>query len=234
MDQLGEIYKESVWMLPMATFFIGFMGSAHCVGMCGGLVLACTPKPANNVSYQLGRLASYSVLAVIAGAFGSLLSFDTKDPYLNLIPAILMGGVFIWIGLKSFFGKKIFQNSKMNSKIMQLWQKVLPKNPKEVSLKSSFVVGSFSILLPCGFLYGVLFALGAFQSPGIAFVCILAFWVGTLPVMGLAPTLIKKVLQPLQKKMPLLTSGFLIVIGVATIAHRVYMTFQMSGCADCH
>lgn len=234
MDQLGEIYKQSVWLLPLATFFIGFMGSAHCVGMCGGLVLACTPKPANNMSYQLGRLLSYSALAIVAGLFGSLLNFNMKNPWLNLIPALLIGGVFIWIGLKSFVGKKIWHNTKLNLKIMALWKKILPTNPKEVSLTSSFLVGSFSILLPCGFLYGVLFALASFQNPLIALMCIVSFWVGTLPIMGLAPTLIKRFLAPWQKRMPRLTSSFLILIGVVTIAHRVYMSFIVSGCPNCH
>ena len=63
----------------IAAFLIGLLGSTHCIGMCGGIVGALTMGLADNVrhspmqllpyllTYNAGRLISYSVAGLIVG-----------------------------------------------------------------------------------------------------------------------------------------------------------------------
>lgn len=233
MDQLSRIYQDSIYLLPFATFAIGFMGSLHCVGMCGGLVMACTPKPKNNIAYHLGRLFSYSIIAILAGYLGSLLIIDFKNPYLNTVPAIFMGSIFIWFGARTFFKKSVRLNYPMKKSVLKLWARVMPRNPDAVTIHSSFAVGGLSIFLPCAFLYSVILALAAFQSPLISLICIFTFWFGTIPAIAIAPMAIKKVLRPLQTKQPILMSTLLISLGLVTIAYRLFQTYSKMA-PSCH
>ena len=59
--------------------FMGFLGSLHCAGMCGGLVTAVYMGSGQSgwsglLIYQLGRVTTYSVLGLLAGVSGTALS----------------------------------------------------------------------------------------------------------------------------------------------------------------
>ena len=63
-------------------------GSIHCVGMCGGFVLAVAAGrrgawrlAGHQVQLQLGKAVSYAFLGALAGAFGSA---DPREPRLHL------------------------------------------------------------------------------------------------------------------------------------------------------
>ena len=62
--------------LLIAALFMGFFGSPHCLGMCGGLVTAFSlsmkdVSPAKRralvFTYHFGRLSSYALLGLLAG-----------------------------------------------------------------------------------------------------------------------------------------------------------------------
>ena len=64
---------------------LGFAGSVHCVGMCGGIAGALAQSgprrgPAASALRALlhsgGRLASYAMAGAVAGAFGSLFAIS--------------------------------------------------------------------------------------------------------------------------------------------------------------
>ena len=61
-------------------FLYGLMSSVHCVGMCGGIVLSLSSNPAaksvtlQNVKYQAARILSYSLVGLLLGTLGTVLS----------------------------------------------------------------------------------------------------------------------------------------------------------------
>ena len=57
-------------ILPLSVLISSFLGSWHCVGMCGGLVAASTRSPLSVFSYHLGRLIGYCTVGAIAGGIG--------------------------------------------------------------------------------------------------------------------------------------------------------------------
>lgn len=228
MGQLDNIYESSKYLLPWTTFTIGLLGSLHCAGMCGGLVLSCSPKIKNNVTYQFGRLTSYSFLAMAAGSIGNYFAFSKSNPIASIVPAMAIGIFLIYLGIKLILKNKPGVNlPRFFTKLRgMMWKKALPRKGESVGIQTSYLIGFMSIFLPCGFLYGVILALATFNSPLLSLVSITTFWIGTLPVMSFAPGLIKRVLRPIYLRMPFVTSSFLILIGFLTIANRVAMAYQ--------
>ena len=58
-------------------FILGLLGSFHCVGMCGPIAFALPISKRNNtqliksrVLYNLGRIATYTLLGAIVGVLG--------------------------------------------------------------------------------------------------------------------------------------------------------------------
>ena len=163
---------ESIDLLSIAT--IAFLGSfGHCVGMCGGIVIAYsstkvqqgwskTQQTFSHLLYSLGRILTYSMLGAIFGYIGSVITFShTANGLLWLITGIAM----LLAGL-SLLGKVKFltliEHSFSKSKWYQQNFRALVSSQK---LSSFFFLGMLNGLLPCGFVY--FFAITAASSAGI-------------------------------------------------------------------
>ena len=63
----------------IALLMIGFLGSWHCVGMCGPIMgIKCLNKKEAGF-YQIGRLISYMALGYIAGSLGEFALASTQQ-----------------------------------------------------------------------------------------------------------------------------------------------------------
>lgn len=206
--------------IPWAFFFAGFGGSLHCVGMCGGLVAASCSKKGDVLSYQLGRGLAYLVLGGLAGGFGLLLNLKELPFGVRLLLPILLGSLFIYWGVLGLLKKKsaILVPRFLSQTYVSLYRRM---SPGSSSGRRSFTIGLLSIFLPCGMLYGVVLSTLAFQSFTMGAVGMFFFWLGTLPSMVIAPTLVRSVLRPLKFRLPRFYGTALIVIGILTISFRI-------------
>lgn len=204
----------------MLSVVAGFGGSLHCVGMCGGLVTATCEKSKDVFRYQVGRLIGYLLLGAFAGVLGNFLSFKNYPPEVSLIPAVIMGLIFIYMGLRKFMNKKMDfpLPAFFTSFYFLLWNKLVKTNR---GVSKSFFVGLISIILPCGLLYGVALGTVALQSLSLSLVSVFFFWLGTLPSMVMAPEIFRKIIRPLSVRLPKLTAVALMAIGLATISVRL-------------
>ena len=69
------MYTSSVFEIG---FFMGLLGSVHCIGMCGPLVMALPISHKTNSQkitaiclYHFGKISSYGLLGILFGLFGS-------------------------------------------------------------------------------------------------------------------------------------------------------------------
>lgn len=198
----------------------GFGGSIHCVGMCGGLVTATCERSNDVFRYQGGRLLGYMILGSLAGILGKFLSFKEYPAGFSLVPAIFMGLIFIYMGIRKFLNKKIeVPLPGILKKIyFSSWDKLVKNNR---GMSRSFFVGLISIMLPCGLLYGVALGTVALQSLPLSLVSVLFFWLGTLPSMVVAPELMRNIIHPLAVKLPKTSAVALMMLGLVTISVRV-------------
>src|SRR5690606_40275521 len=76
---------------------LGLASSLHCVGMCGPIAFSLGINPENkldftfrNLTYQLGRVTTYSVLGALLGVIGYGVSFAGLQNPLSIGVGILM------------------------------------------------------------------------------------------------------------------------------------------------
>ncbi|RXK14194.1 beta-carotene 15,15'-monooxygenase [Halarcobacter mediterraneus] len=181
---------ESINILTIIS--IAFLGSfGHCIGMCGGIVVAYSSTKINSswskskqsishILYSLGRVSTYVLLGAFFGFVGSVVTFDNTT---NGILLIVTGILMVLIGL-SLSGKFKFLTSIEHSvSKTELYQKSFRKLLSSDSLFSFYFLGMLNGLLPCGFVY--VFAITAASTASAlwgAFV-MLIFGLSTLPAM---------------------------------------------------
>lgn len=223
---MAQLNSEAGLYALVIAFLIGLSGSLHCVGMCGPLVSVTSKTKWQTVLYQVGRLLGYLLVGLTIGLLGKAILFKISRP-LNIVFSILIAAFFIYLGVRLYINKPL--SMKMPSIIQKIWNSL---NLKKQGNTHSFLVGLFSIFLPCGFLYAVLFATMSLQNLAVGLGTIVAFWMGTLPAMVSAPVLLNKVLQPFMKRRPQLTGLFLVSLGILTL----FIRFQnsQSHCLFCH
>ena len=228
----SDFSNASLYVIPWIAFLAGIGGSLHCLGMCGGLASACASDRTSNMTYQLGRLISYSIIGFIAGIFGHLFKGLNAHPFITVIPAFLIGIMFIFWGIQAWRGKST--EITVPSFLKPITSKLYGKTLKSASpFIKSFGVGFLSIFLPCGLLYGVVLSIATFQNPIIGMVGMAFFWLGTVPAMALAPEAFQRILRPLLKNSPRMMSVLLMSLGFLTISYRLAIWYGTDG-QSCH
>ncbi len=203
------------------------MGSAHCVGMCGGIVVTLARTRQQAILYHGGRLLGYLSLGAIAGFLGqrfSVLHPETGSPFAKILygfSAFLMGAYLIWIGTRVFRGKSLhglgLGQGRVAMLLAQAWKKVLG-NPDGSA--SALWGGVLTAFLPCGWLQSFLVGAIATQSvwKGAGFLGL--FWLGTVPAMSAATWLFRTSLTRVFSRMPRVAGAVLIGVGVLSLVHR--------------
>ena len=205
----------------------GLLGSAHCLGMCGGISgLFALHSSARGLrrqlpmalAYNAGRLASYTLLGCAAGVLGGRVA--------GLTPAaagpvrLVAGAVIILIGLQIAFDLRVLgilerMGGVVWSRISPLAGRLLPVN----SLPRALGLGLLWGLLPCGLVYSVLLVAASSARLTDGALVMLAFGIGTAPAMLLTGLGAARLSQLMQDRRTRLGAGLLIVLlGILTIA----------------
>ncbi len=208
----------------MVSFLAGLGGGVHCVGMCGGLVTVSCGNARHIFAYQGGRLLGYLSLGIAVGLLGEGLRELFLRLHLSALTAFVLGGLFVYWGLRMFVGKstEIPTPAFIGLLYRKLWGRFVAQS--STSSGRAFFTGLISILLPCGLLYGMVISASALGSLSEGLLSISFFWLGTLPAMVAAPVLLQKILTPMKKKIPKLYAVGLIALGLFTVFQRGSLT----------
>ncbi len=166
---------------------IGLVGSVHCVGMCGPIVLALPGQSIGSpvvyflsrLLYNLGRVATYSFMGAVAGVIGKSISIGG---YQQIVSIIMGVGILIAVLTPNKAINRLIKLPGVDSlkeNIKSLWLKYFD-NP---SLRSLFIIGVLNGFLPCGFVY--LGLAGAISTGGFAssILYMALFGLGTVPIL---------------------------------------------------
>lgn len=207
-----------------AAFAIGFLGSLHCVGMCGGLVTAMTMTRANIwwpgvISYQIGRLTTYVALGAIAGLIGGAFAHSDSLSGAQSALSIFAGGLIIILALHiaGWLPDPFVRLSQSITKATGL-AKWISNAATQDNPAPWYTVGLLNGLLPCGLVYA---ALGlALTAPGVipGATTMLAFGLGTVPAMLAVPALMRAISPQMRGHVLKAGAILLIAIGAFTIA----------------
>ncbi|NHZ97529.1 sulfite exporter TauE/SafE family protein [Massilia sp. CCM 8734] len=211
---------NAVNLIPV--FVVGLLGSVHCVGMCGGIVSAFSAVPpapvgarafpvavmtqraafdggARVLAYNTGRIASYMTAGALAGGLAGgartlagLTAWQAGGYWLANLMLVILGLYLMdaWRGL-----------ARLESLGQILWQRARPLMRFIVPLDSPLKMLALGALwgwLPCGMVYSVLMTAMFTGSGADGALVMLAFGLGTLPMllaMGMAGARLRAALQ---------------------------------------
>ncbi len=163
----------------MGAFLIGFLGSLHCVGMCGPIMLAfsgANPRNSGLLIYHSGRLFSYILIGFILGGIGSFVSIlkvqQVGTLVLGLVILMLYGVPMVRYRIERFY---------YNSRFYHYIRSIISKN---LSLRRrTLLSGVANGFFPCGLTYVAAagsIAMGGFWQGSLF---MLMFGLGTVPAL---------------------------------------------------
>ncbi|MBQ1805455.1 MAG: sulfite exporter TauE/SafE family protein [Oscillospiraceae bacterium] len=170
-----------------ALFLIGLSTSPHCLGMCGGILLsACHGREGRKaqfgaaLGYNGGRTLSYTALGAAFGALGTVLTYTLS---MKSMLFTMLGLVVVLLGLN-------------------MWGLLpaLPALPEELGTacrlperirhQTPLLVGLLTGFMPCGALYAAWLCAMSSGSTAKGALLMLAFALGTVPLMLLFASLV--------------------------------------------
>ncbi|MFO7715607.1 sulfite exporter TauE/SafE family protein [Desulfosarcina sp.] len=179
-----------------ALFMLGLLGSGHCIGMCGPLVVALpgqTGRFTAHLAYHAGRLITYGMIGSLMGAAGSglirLASAVGGDPLLwmsrvQVGMSLLAGVLLLFMGLfrLGFVAEPRWLNVAAPTRIPG-WRRLMSRTAAQRSDLDLFLMGLLLGSLPCGLSYAAFIkALSGAQVVSGALMAVV-FGLGTLPAL---------------------------------------------------
>ena len=198
---------------------VGFLGSFHCVGMCGPIALALPGSKKNisfiieRVTYNFGRIVTYSLLGAIFGVLGNIISLAGLQGPLS----ISLGLIIVVVALIPRHYRSAAAEMPIVSPLINGIKNLLPRFMKMHSKGALFVTGLLNGLLPCGFVYVGL--AGAVSTGDIlnSASYMAMFGLGTFPAMFLVSLGPRIFSTSLRTKIQKVTPYLAVAVGVLLI-----------------
>lgn len=203
----------------IALFSVGLFTSLHCVAMCGGINLAQSALSAQagrkvssaNLQYNLGRLASYTLVGGLVGAIGSVFRLNnTAQAAIQLAAAAFM--VLMALNLLDIGGLR----------------GIVPTLPAGLRMKlmakgshSSLYIGLLNGLMPCGPLQAMQLYAFSTGSPIMGALSMFCFCLGTVPLMlgfGLVSGRLNK---RFARPMSIASGALVLLMGMAMLSNAL-------------
>jgi uncharacterized protein len=199
-------------------FGAGFVGSFHCVGMCGGFACALGHDARGrgatvlrHVLYNTGRLTTYCFLGALAGAFGQIICtpqrsnvpvlgvpFDVAERILAIVAGLLAGG---------------FAASRFAVALRSL----LAARGRAAPL----AFGVFNGFLPCPLVYAFTAEAASSFQPLAGVLTMASFGLGTFPAMLMMGG-VGQILTPVWRRRGVtLAGGCILALGLVTLGRGV-------------
>jgi sulfite exporter TauE/SafE len=199
---------------------IGLIGSFHCIGMCGPIVVSLPLKQHDLISkiigtiiYNSGRVFTYSVLGILFGLLGRGIQLAGFQQWMSILLGVAM---IVSVLFPFFFREKIRIGSLFAGFSARLINR-LRKLFTDRSYFSLLMIGLLNGILPCGLVYVAI--AGAVSSGSVmsgAFF-MMFFGIGTIPLLFLTTLTSDAIGQPLRRKMRKVVPYFVFLIGVLFI-----------------
>lgn len=180
-----------------AAFLLGLFSTVHCIGMCGGIIGALSLALPEHIrehkprlwlfisSYNLGRIASYSLAGLLVGGLGHSLGDSVSGSVLAQGHSLLRyTGVVIMVAIGLYLAGWLPQLSMVEKLGLPLWRKLEPLGRRLLpvsTLPRALAYGMIWGWLPCGLVYFVLLWTLTSGGPIEGALTMLAFGLGTLP-----------------------------------------------------
>jgi uncharacterized protein len=207
-------------MLILPALLMGLVGSIHCLGMCGPIIVVLPGTGSERLRffvsrllYNIGRTLTYGFLGLIAGLIGQTFALAGYQQTLGIVSGSLM---IISVLLPSGFLRRVVP-WKGFQRMVEAVKNRLGRLLADGSTSSLLTIGILNGFLPCGLVYAALAAsLAAGSIPGsVAFM--LMFGLGTLPALFAASYAVNLVTMNIRRKLTRLLPAGVALMGVLFI-----------------
>lgn len=177
--------------IALAGLAMGFLGSSHCIGMCGGIAGALSAAPGGaahsgeafrrSLANNVGRVASYTSAGAVAGGFGAAFAgLGGADGMLVLrgVAALLIVAAGLHV---AGWSSALLGLEKLGGGV---WRRLAPlaqRARSSHSLPAALAFGALWGWLPCGLVYSALVVAAASGSAAGGALVMAGFGLGTLP-----------------------------------------------------
>lgn len=197
-------------------FLLGLIGSLHCAGMCGPIAIAqpvtgrtTAAFVAGRLAYNGGRITTYALLGILFGAIGGSFSLLGFQRWVSLA-----AGIIILIVL--FASWRHRANVQM-SRWVGMLKTLLGSMLRRTGFGATFLLGNLNGLLPCGLVYAACAGAAATGSPADGALYMLAFGLGTIPMMLAVGVVGKRLQLALRFRFEKLVPACLVLVAVLLI-----------------
>ena len=207
-------------LLPLlgSALILGLLGGGHCLGMCGGLMgaltLAIPPEQRGRrlqllLTYNVGRILSYACAGLLVGLAGWAVASSPAALALRVVAALLLiaMGLYLagwWSGLTRIeaLGRGLWRH------IQPIASRLLPVS----SLPRALLLGALWGWLPCGLVYSTLLWAASQGNAGYSAALMLAFGLGTWPVLLATGLAAERVSSLLRRRSVRMAGGLLVIL----------------------
>ncbi|WDU63580.1 sulfite exporter TauE/SafE family protein [Pseudomonas poae] len=204
--------------LLVSALILGLLGGGHCLGMCGGLMGALTlaiPKEQRSrrfrllLAYNLGRILSYATAGLLIGLAGWAVANSPAAMFMRVLAGLLLisMGLYLagwWSGL-----------TRIESLGRGLWRYLQPVANRLLpvsSLPRALLLGALWGWLPCGLVYSTLLWAASQGNALDSALLMLAFGLGTWPVLLATGLAAERVTALLRKRSVRMAGGLLVIL----------------------
>ena len=169
---------------------IAFLGSfGHCIGMCGGIVIAYSSaglkaehgqlfQITSHLLYSLGRVTTYTVLGALFGFLGGVAVFDNRT---NGMLWLIAGTAMILTGLALLGKLHVLNAFEKHVSGARWYQDLFRQFINSDSVFGFYLLGLLNGLLPCGFVYFFAITAASTASPVYGALVMFVFGLSTIP-----------------------------------------------------
>lgn len=182
--------NDHAWLLAAA---LTFAASVHCLGMCGGFVLALAMRDgrgprrwrllADHALLHLGKATTYVFLGALAGALGGRLVGSAALSWSGKVLAVAAAVLLALAGL-TLLGLRRSRPGAWTTRLASLWQRLLGPLLAERPAGAPLVVGLVMGSLPCPLVYAGLAAAAASGSAARGAAILGGVALGTVPALA--------------------------------------------------
>ena len=195
-------------------------GSVHCAAMCGPLVgLWNDPsaRVAPHAAHAAGRAVAYVTLGAIAGALGGALDLAGGLVHVQRLAWLIAAAVVCAWGVLTLL--RAFGVGPMLSGNRTFGRALVRIRRKRPTLRAA-LVGVLSAALPCGWLWAFVVLAAGSGGPLAGAAVMLAFWLGTVPMMVGAGVVVAPLARRLGARFPMVSAALLIGLGTFALLAR--------------